>query len=666
MKKIFLPIIALLCIFGASSCSDMLETDNDSMVVDPDLNSKTDSVFYALGIAQAMQQLADQYYYIGEMRGELVTVDQAKTDKNLKELANYSATTKNAYDSSYVYYKVINNCNYYLAHRDSTLKTGSTNVAIDEYIAVAAWRAWAYLQLARTYCGTEATIPFYTEPLTSISQINDKANDQSCYKNLTQIVESLAPELEDLVSRYPNTTVPSFGTSSYPIGTPNWSTASKSINPSKIFVPVEVVLGDMYLETGQYEKAAIKYSNYLCKNKVIQADITTFRWYTLNSRSNEYDVPEDFSDDYNDVKSGTYSNVFINSASPLDVITYIPMAVSSQRGTTTTVPLSYGYNYYSIDKSNSCPKVEDIQIKPSTNYYALTDSADYYYYPKSYDGNTETTSYPTSVKSFKAGDGRANNNILDRSTTDTSLVYVSKVKNANIYLYRGTTIYLHLAEALNAMGYTDAAFAILKNGISVYLEDLVATPNTDSDGNIVLNADGTPKIDDYKYLSQKSLDYLSSTLPFLNAQYRETFTADVAYGVHSHGAGTLNKKNIENAQSAKGSRGTSVGSQMNTLYLPKPIIGAKMQEIAKKYNVSVGTTKEDSIAAMQDILCDEYAKEFAFEGCRFYDLQRLARHYNETGIWGGSFGSKWFAKKLQGNNPQKSLLDPKNWYLPFK
>ena len=65
-------------------------------------------------------------------------------------------------------------------------------------------------------------------------------------------------------------------------------------------------------------------------------------------------------------------------------------------------------------------------------------------------------------------------------------------------------------------------------------------------------------------------------------------------------------------------------------------------------------------------LAGEYANEFAFEGRRFYDLQRIARHYNESGMWGGNFGSKWFAKKLEGNNPQKNLRDPRNWYLPFK
>ena len=180
------------------------------------------------------------------------------------------------------------------------------------------------------------------------------------------------------------------------------------------------------------------------------------------------------------------------------------------------------------------------------------------------------------------------------------------------------------------------------------------------------NEDGTPRIEPYKYMSQKSVDMLGTTLPFLNAQYREIFNANDVYGIHAHGSCTYNNKQNELAQSAKGSRATALGSQMNTHYLPDVIIGEKMKEIAGKYSVSVGTSKADSVAAMLDVLCDEYAKEFAFEGRRFYDLQRIARHFNEMGIWGGDFGSRWFVEKLSGNKPQKDLLDPRNWYLPFK
>ena len=503
--------------------------------------------------------------------------------------------------------------------------------------------------------------------MTSISQIEAKAADPACQKNLSQIVDALAPELEQLLSRYPNTLVPTFGANDVSIGKTNWG-ENKSFNPSKIFVPVQVILGDMYLETAQYGKAAEKYADYLCKYGVVSGSYGSVR------NIEETKFPEDVSEVFNLIHL-TYPDIFRNSANPTDVLTYIPMAVSSLNGKTTSIPLSFGYDYYSINHSSDCPRVENIQIKPSRAFCAMMDSADFYYYPKSYNGSTLNTSYPTEVKKFKGGDGRAcvtsssrymENSILFHDTNDTSHVYVRKVVNANVYLYRASTVYLHLAEALNAMEYTDAAFAILKNGISTYLETLVRKPTTDSEGKIILNDDNTPKIEPYKYMSQKSVDMLGTTLPFLNAQYREIFNANDVYGIHAHGSCTYNNKENELAQSAKGSRATALGSRMNTHYLPDVIIGEKMKEIAKKYGVSVGTSKTDSIAAMLDLLCDEYAKEFAFEGRRFYDLQRIARHFNEMGVWGGDFGSRWFVEKLSGNRPQKDLHDPRNWYLPFK
>ena len=91
----------------------MLETESTRQNIEPELTAKTDSLFYGLGILQAMQQLADQYVLQGEMRGELVSTTKY-TDNNLRQLANFSATTANKYDSAYVYYRVINNCNYYI------------------------------------------------------------------------------------------------------------------------------------------------------------------------------------------------------------------------------------------------------------------------------------------------------------------------------------------------------------------------------------------------------------------------------------------------------------------------------------------------------------------------------------------------------------------------
>ncbi len=653
MKKIVYSIIVMFGLFVTTSCEDMLMTGNDSMVVEPELDSKTDSVFYALGIAQAMQQLADQYFFIGEMRGELVTTTE-HTDKNLRQLADYSATTANKYDSAYVYYKVINNCNYYLKHRDKDLTTGADNVVINEYAAVEAWRAWAYLQLARTYGGNERGVPFYTEPLTSISQIEETEFPEF---TLSQIVDSLAPSL----AKYSGLQVPSFGTNSYSVGNPNWNpNAAKNINPELIFVPVDVILGEMYLEDGQWLKAAQHYCKYLCDNKLTSDDYTVFRYFWAANLNLDW-FAADWEPSYNLLVDG-YTQIYENLASPRDVLTYIPMAVSSQRGQTTNIPLAFGYDYYSTDVSTVCPRADEVQIAPSDTYYALTEACDFYYFPKNMNGTTLEPN-PNAVKACKMGDGRAvyadddgssyrDRAILNRDASDSTKVYIGKMKNANVYLFRTSTVYLHLAEALNRLGHPDAAFAILRNGVSTYLEQLVP-------GAGGVNAP-------YQYMTQASVDLLTNEVPFLSEENRTVFVPENTYGIHHHGGGFANAKGVENNMGVKGSQATAVGSKNNLLYLPAPIIGAKMQEISDRFNVQVGTTKQDSINAMEDILCDEYAKEFAFEGVRFYDLQRIARHKNEAGLYGSDFGTKWFADKLKNNNPQTNLMDPKNWYLPLQ
>jgi hypothetical protein len=116
----------------------------------------------------------------------------------------------------YLYYKVINNCNYYLAHRDTTLATGSQNVVCNEYAAVASFRAWTYLQLARQY----GAVPYITDPVTTIGQIN--AN--TTMTGYETILASEAQMLETLKARYSDAqiSVPTFNQASRSIGVLNW------------------------------------------------------------------------------------------------------------------------------------------------------------------------------------------------------------------------------------------------------------------------------------------------------------------------------------------------------------------------------------------------------------------------------------------------------------
>ena len=618
MKKIMIIICAICAVFSTWSCSDMLETDSSRQVFDPELSEKTDSVFYALGILQGMQQLADQYVFQGEMRGDL-TRTTTYTDNNLRQLADFSATTANKYDSAYVYYRVINNCNYYITHRDTTLHTGADYVVMKEYVAVKAIRAWAYMQLARIY----GKVPFYTEPLTQISQI-----DEGSYPELDMagIVSKLAPDLE----QYTGYETPTLG---------NVSPQNSAIYPSRLFIPVDLVLGDMYLEVKDYHRAAVHYVTYLTEvapESRRHIAFTQLPYHVLQRSGNTYylgtsDLPSDWHDDNFNRRSNTGSWESVlwpsNDDQNTDIICYIPMAQNSQQGHTSELPKAFGYDYYSTSASSTDDRyIDEIQILPSESYVNMSSSQDYYYY------STASTFTQAVINYDKLGDASISGITYERRDVeaDSTKLWVSKYTQPRVILYRTTTVMMHLAEAFNRLGMYDAAFAILKDGLTSNLETA-------------------------PYLSEETLQALHAVYPILSSANISKFTgAQFMFGVHTHGAGYVNDVNGSNYWPGL------------SQYQMESVVGQKMAEIAEAYNVAVGTGKQDSINAVEDLLCDEYALEFSFEGSRFYDLCRLARHKNASSPYGANFGGQWLAKKLAYKNPVKDLTNESNWYLPFK
>ena len=641
MAKELTGLLFVLCsLFFSVACSDMLETESTRQTIDPEILAKTDSVFYGFGILQAMQELADQYVFQGELRGDLVKTTRY-TDNNLRQLADFTATTANKYDSAYVYYRVINNCNYYLAHRDTALYTGSTNVVINEYAAVKAIRAWAYLQLGRNY----ERVPFFTEPLTQISQIDNNTFPEL---DLTGLVAQLAPDLEP----YTGYKVPTYGItgSGTEIGSPNWESTTKRFLPSLCFIPVDVVLGDMYLEVGNYDQAARHFVTYLTKvatttNSPYQSQMKSK--YVSTGRvgfATDTDLPDRtlFSDNsYGN--SNTWPTIFGRN-SVTDIISYIPMAVNRENGAITNVPLTFGFNYYATneersDNGESQPYVDEVQLLPSDALNLLSDSTEYYYY---FDNHT--SNYYDSVSIAKSGDMRLRNILHQTQVEDSTKQWIDKYKYANIVLYRTTTVLLHLAEAFNRLGMPDAAFAILKDGIC---------PNL-----IEMRPDSSYYC---KYITADTRQKLQTTYPLLSTENSYLFPNNSAYGIHCHGAGKA-ASDYPGVTSSGRPGGTSYQAGTSPYQLDR-MAGLKMQELANVYGITVGTTKQDTINAVEDLLCDEYALEFAFEGNRYFDLMRLARHKNAQSPAGypANFGYLWLAKKLEGRGWSEATM-----YLPFK
>lgn len=600
-----------------TSCSDVLDTESDRNIYDPSLSEKTDSMFYTLGILKGVQQAIDQYVLVNEMRGDLTTVN-SHTETDLRQLSNFSATTANKYDSAYVYYRIINNCNYYIAHRDTTLLTGSHKVTIPEYVEAKAIRAWAYLQLAKTY----GSVPFYTDPITSISQ----ANRDYPTKDIKGICDELAPDL----AKYAGQSVPNYG-SNVSIGTTN-AGDTKYVNYELCMIPVDVILGDLYLESNQYDKAAQSYFNYIRTKRQATEEYTASLMYYTDFMN----LPNDLRRATTTGTASSWRNIFSMTATPSDIITYVPMAVNRLYGQTTDLPKLFGYDFYSTTSgstSSNARYLVEREIDPSQSYYQLANSQDYYYVPSSAESNNI-------INTASIGDLRRYSTLVNVAKNDSNFSAMYKFQSANIPLYRVSTVYLKLAEAINRMGYPDVAFAILKDGIGttqLQNADLVITTDTLEDGTVNVTKSG--------YLRPESRTLLTTTIPFLSTDNYSIFTDN--QGIHAHGSGTA-------------------VSGVYSPYQMDAVVGNKLREIAANNNVTVGTTLNDTINAVEDLICDEYALETAFEGSRFGDLCRIARHKNEAGLYSANFGGEWLAAKLAFKNPVVNLAEENNWYMPFR
>ncbi len=615
MKRIGIFIFSLFNIFMLTGCSDIFETDSDRQIFDPALDAKTDSMFYTLGILKGLQQVGDQYVLTNEMRGDLVATN-SYTETDLKRLADFTADATNKYDSAYLYYRVINNCNYYIAHRDTNLLTGSRKVAIPEYAEALAVRAWTYMQLAKTY----GKVPFYTDPLTSIGDANSNFEE----KDLQGICDALAPGL----IQYSGTAVPTYGNIS--AGVLNSSTTEsqteKSVTSRLAMLPIDLVLGDLYLETHQYELAAKYYFQYLADQKmaVKEAYINPSSVFSNLSKK----VPASIYMQHSSV-AFQWQSIF-SIAGTNDIVTYIPLAANQLRGVTTNLPKYFGYDFYSTTggtASSSARYLLERQVDPSASYVALSNAQDYYYLTAKPTGASD-------VHTTDLGDLRRLVT-MNQTTRDDSTFYVMvKFNNANIPVYRTATVYLRLAEAINRMGYADAAFAILKDGINEDLLTYVMTGNDSID-----NADKN-------YIRKQTETFLKTTVPFLSDAHKSKFVNN--WGIHSRGTYYT--------------QGTFSPYQMDTT------VAKKIKELQTVYGIVPTGTYNDTINAVEDLICDEMALELAYEGTRFGDLTRIARHKNNAALYGSDFGSRWMAKKLayKAAGLETKLQNEQNWYLPMK
>ena len=659
-KKLIYTMTFILCgTFLFSSCNDMLNVDSNRVEYEFDDWTLNDSVFSVLGILKSVQNVGDRQVLINELRGDLVTVNEAKAVLDVQELSRFEYNTEtNKYLDVKDYYSIINNCNIYLARVDTTLEKNNIRLMLPEYVAVKSVRAWTYLQLAINY----NSVPYFTEPILTHSAADDVLNKPMLTRD--EIINKLIADI-----------LPYENPSAYPM--PAWDKDGKvlkfgygdngtEVETKRLFVPIRMLLGELYLWKGDYKNAA----------RFFYAQIAGTGTNETAKKYNDYGHRASYSGKGGKSMNNGYMGLFSAKnfdANSSNIFTIIPFANTDLDGTTSGLaaifspPSEVGaaqvvasrgiqslskrqvYRYYEGEDPKKPDEVEyshfyeypgDLRIKATTYSQHGNDDA--------------KTEYKNIIGKFNFEDG----NIGLESD------FTSNIRTTFIILQRKEHAYLRLAEALVGLerdgyvGAMDLAMIILKEGVK---ENYQILKNPVYAERVKLDADGDTL---YNYIIEnkdtigvepRMEKYLASCTDSLRYNFAaEEFTNNI--GLHSRGSGDSER----NAYYA-------LTDTCIARYLGLTEVENKVETILRPI------TYEDSLNYIADLVIDELALELAWEGTRFGDLIRFAKMLGDNDVLAKRVAGRAIENDVtyRSNEYQMDadlygkLSNEANWYLPL-
>ena len=661
MKKKLINTIAFLLLgtFMFSSCDDMLNVDSNRVEYEFDDWTLNDSVYSVLGILKAVQEVGDRQVLINELRADLVTVNESKAVIDVQELSrSVFNLNSNKYLDVKDYYAIINNCNIYLARVDTTLEKNNIRLMIPEYVAVKSIRAWTYLQLAINY----NNVPYFTEPILTHSAAEEVMNTPMLTRDeiLDRVIADILP--------YENP-------AAFPM--PAWDKDGKvlkfgygdngtELDTKLLFVPIRMLLGELYLWKGDYKNAARFF-------------------YSQIAGTGTNETAKKYSDrghkaSYSNVGGKGFNNSYIKmfaaktfSENSTNYFTVIPFANTDLDGTTSGLAAVFSPQ----------SEIGGAQVVASPGILSLAERQVYCYmkdpedkkevpeYSHFYDykgdlrikattysqrGNDDAqTEYKNIIGKFNFEDG----------SLDMDVDFVPAIRTTFLVLQRKEHAYLRLAEALVGLertagyeGGLDLAMTILKVGAKSNYRLLKNPVYADS---VLLNAEGDT-IFDFKYEAGVKVDsvarmvtYLASCTDSLNYSFAaEDFTNNE--GIHSRGSGYSERNayyDLTDTCIARYMGETHVEDKVETILRP--------------------ITREDSLNYMADLIIDELALELAWEGTRFGDLIRFAKAMGDPDVLAKRVAGRAFKNDVSYRSAEFEfdhelygrMLNEENWYLPL-
>ena len=445
MKRIYIFISIIFGMGVLSSCDEFFKQESDDVLyADKEhLDNAVDSVWSVTGILKKLQALGDRTVLLGEVRGDLVTLT-ATANSDLRQLANFEVGDDNRYNVPSDYYAVINNCNYFITHADTALRSNRNElIFMKEYAAVKAIRAWTYLQLVINY----GQVPFVTEPM--LSKEEAEAAELGQKADIQAVCSYFISDLANIPERY-NTEYPGLGT----IGS----------RPSRLlFFPLSIIRAELYLwratVTGNkedYRQAALNYFKYISERNGMNSEYpTSGDCVYFSSESSNYQ-------DY----LGTLYPIEESIDENDELISMIAGDEMRSEGNYSELHNLFCSNEDNERKVSISPSLRAEEISSAQVYCMVPETGNSVFYinqdlPKHMTGD------------LRLADTWTEDYEHDRYTQElTETQYISKYggrresASPNIHIYRRTMVYLRMAEALNMAGYPRMAFKILSEGLT--------------------------------------------------------------------------------------------------------------------------------------------------------------------------------------------------------
>lgn len=383
-----------------------------------------------------------------------------------------------------------------------------------------------------------------------------------------------------------------------------------------VWFPINIVLGDLYLWAGSasgnneyYRQAALRYYKYIAErngdNSTYPTSTSRVEWMSSGTS-------------WNSTMDSWSANIFTeNYGDNSELITMIPCNTSRTDGNYSEL-----YNLFNSNSDNNYK----VSISPSTRMEEI--SASQMYCQVSANGTTVQYA-PQGLTRHRTGDLRLSSVWREGYAYNTltnereEMQYIDKQSGHNVHIYRRQMVYLRMAEALNMAGYPRMAFQVLSRGLN---NDVIAH-------------------EVYPYYSQSDSIWISQ-FDFPTARYVEM---DAEAFIGRGGRTNANTMGMH-------SRGCGY-TPLNEYYqLPEDTLRteAEMTPELQEY--------------VNELILQEGALEFAFEGTRYYDILRFALRAPNPGEF---LSRRIYMRNGEANVDSRSgiaadLNIRDNWFLKWK